>query len=214
MDTFYRKALNYLAPYQQKVPKWMETIKTTGEDLKVPIVSDDLGWFLRMICSLVRPEKILEIGCGISYSTHWMLLGSNNSQIIAFDGNSDRINMAEKFLKASGYKDQVTLLNCLASDFFSKNKQTFDFIFQDSSKKNYLDMMIPCYESLNKGGIMVVDNIFFNGKVITLSLDDKKKYSTGVEAVKKFNHEVAELEGLECTFLPFSDGVLVAKKTS
>jgi len=214
MDPFYTKALAYLAPHQQKVPKWMEQIKIAGETQKIPIVRDDLGWFLRMICSLARPEKILEIGCGISYSTHWMLLGSGKSQIIALDGNNDRIDMAEKFLKSSGYDEQVTLLNCFANEFFSKNKQTFDFIFQDASKKDYLDMLTPCYQSLNKDGIMVVDNIFFNGKVITLSLEDKKKYSAGVEAVKKFNHKIAELEGLECTFLPFSDGVLVAKKIS
>ncbi|MBT6612454.1 MAG: O-methyltransferase [Deltaproteobacteria bacterium] len=212
MIDFYSQALIYLESVQPSAPAWLEQIKEDGLAQKVPIIRDDMGVFIRMICALRQPETILEIGCGISYATHWMLLGSPRSRVVAIDSNQQRVEQCKTYLEESGYIDRVELRNCWAEDFFKDNHQYFDLIFQDSTKKGYAGMIDQCYQCLKPGGILVVDNVFFNGKVFGLTPDQEKKYSNGVVSVRAFNEKMAKHPGFDCSFLPLSDGILVAQR--
>lgn len=214
MPDFYESALKYIDPLQQVTPEWLREIKIEGMATKVPIVRDDMGQFLKAICSIKCPEWILEIGCGVSYGTHWMLLGSPESKIIALDSNLDRIKICEGHLRKSGYFDQVKLVHQWADDFFKVNKQKFDLLFQDATKKEYINMIDPMYNALKIGGILVVDNIFFNGKTLNIREDEEEKYGKGVALLKEFNKMMSRHPGFECTFLPLSDGILIAKRIS
>jgi len=212
MSDLYTRKLKYLDPFQPNVPPWMAKIKTHGIKRKVPIVDDDMGIFLKMVCSIQKPLTILEIGCGISYSTHWMLLGSTNSKIVALDSNADRLGECKAYLIESGYSDRVELKHCLAEDYFLSNPPVFDLIFQDSMKKGYSGMIDQCYQHLKVGGLLIADNIFFNNKVLGLTEDQKKKYAKGVAALEDFTNKISRHPGFECSFFPLSDGILVAKR--
>ena len=193
-------------------PTWLDEIRMKGTKRKVPIIDDDMGCFLRLLCSLYKPSKILEIGCGISYATHWMLLGSPDSRIIGLDYNADRLQMCREFLETSGFSQQVILKRMWADDFFDSNDDTFDLILQDSTKKEYAGMIDNCYQRLKVGGLLIVDNIFFNGKVFGLEPDQEKKYLKGVTALQQFNQQISRHPGFECHFFAISDGVLVAQR--
>ncbi|PCI27924.1 MAG: hypothetical protein COB67_07465 [SAR324 cluster bacterium] len=212
MEDFYQKALHYLEPFHQQVPTWLQKIKVEGIQDRVPIVRDDMGQYLKSICSLLQPERILEIGCGISYSTHWMLWGSPGSQVVAIDSNHVRLAQCKEYLKESGFEDQVDLRHCWAEDFFLENQQQFDLIFQDSTKKGYSKMIEPIHRSLKVGGVLIVDNIFYNGKTLEMTEAQEKKYAKGVALVNEFNQKISQHPGFQCTFLPLSDGTLLAKR--
>lgn len=214
MADFYTQALKYLETVQPEPPAYIKQIKDEGLAHKVPIIHDDMGIFIRMICSLVQPRSILEIGCGISYATHWMLLGSPGSRVVAIDNNSDRLAQCRTYLERSGFIGQVELRKIWAEDFFKENCQRFDLVFQDSTKKGYEGMIGSCYNCLNPGGILVVDNIFYNQKVFGLTPAQEKKYANGVASLKAFNEQMAQHKGFDCSFLPLSDGVLVARRIS
>lgn len=212
MENFYFKALDYLEAFHAPLPDWLTQIKKEGEEQHVPIVRDDMGQFLKMICSLLKPKRILEIGCGISYSTHWMLLGSPKSEVVALDANHIRLEQCEGYLKNSGFFDQVELKHCWAEDFLETNQEEFDLIFQDSTKKGYVNMVDTVHQSLKVGGILIVDNIFYNYKTLEMTPEQEKKFSNGVALLNRFNREMADHSGFECTFLPLSDGLLFAKR--
>lgn len=214
MADFYTQALAYLDTIQPPPSAILKRIKAEGLAGKVPIIRDDMGVFIRMICALLQPEAILEIGCGISYATHWMLSGSPHSRVVAIDYNPDRLSQCSEYLKASGFFDQVQLTQGWAEDFFRENRQSFDLVFQDSTKKGYRDMIDDCYNSLKPGGVLVVDNIFYNNKVFGLLPEQERKYSNGVASLKAFNETMARHPGFDCSFLPLSDGVLVARRIS
>lgn len=175
-------------------------------------MDDEMGRFLSMICSLYRPKAILEIGCGISYSTHWMLAGCGECRITALDVNRERLAQCAEYLKRSNNADRVELLDKWADEFFRGNSKRFDMIFLDSTKREYVDLMESCHKALRPEGILVADNIFFNGKVLGLSEGEAKRYKIGTDLLKRFNEEIARFPGFACTFLPFSDGVLVAQR--
>ncbi len=204
----------YLESLQPDLPEWMTIIKNDGIAGKVPIVRDDMGQLLRLVCSLKKPETVLEIGCGISYATHWMLLGYHSSKITALDSNKDRLEQCKNYLQLSGYSDQVELKHIWAEDFFLENKSKYDLIIQDSTKKEYAGMIDQCYQCLRESGLLIVDNVFFNGKVFGLTPDQEKKYSKGVAALKEFNEKISRHPGFLCNFFPFSDGVLIAQRIS
>jgi len=207
-------AEDYVQRYQSPLPPYMEKIKSYGLSHKVPIVRDDMGQMLRLFCRMLKPQKILEIGCGISYSTHWMLLGAEESEITALDYNYDRLNCCVDYLNQSGFSKQVKLVQGWAEDFFKDNHGQYDLIFQDSTKKNYVEMIGDCYRFLKPGGWLVADNIFFNGKVFGLSKDQERKYSRGVETINDFNLKMSEHPGFQTDYFPFSDGILVAQKVA
>ncbi|MFH2129851.1 MAG: methyltransferase domain-containing protein [bacterium] len=212
MTDFYTQALTYLSSLQPLPPEGLKQIKADGQAQKVPIVDDEMGVFIRMICALLQPEVILEIGCGISYATHWMLLGSPRSRVVALDSNRERLVQCQTYLEQSGFIDQVELRHCWAEDFFRDNQQYFNLIFQDSTKKGYAGMIDQCYQCLIPGGVLVVDNIFFNRKVFGLTSVQEQKYANGVASLQAFNREMASHPGFNCSFLPLSDGVLVAQR--
>ncbi len=214
LSDFYLRGFEYLEQFQQPVEEWLKEIKQTGIKRKVPIIDDDMGRFLRMLCSLIKPASILEIGCGISYATHWMLLGNPQAKITGLDYNQDRLDLCSEFLEKSGFKSNVVLKRTWAKDFFVTEKSTFDLVFQDSTKKEYAGMLENCYQCLNPGGLLVVDNIFYNGKVMGLAEDQEKKYGKAVQALKFFNRQIADHPGFECHFFAISDGVLIAQRKS
>lgn len=211
---FYLRGLEYLEQFQKEPYSWLKEIKRVGIARKVPIIDDDMGRFLKMLCALNKPASILEIGCGISYATHWMLLGHPNARITGLDYNQDRLDICADFLKTSGFSGNVTLKRTWAKDFFQTQTSTFDLIFQDSTKKEYAGMLENCYQSLKPGGLLIVDNIFYNGKVMGLADDQEKKYRKAVEALELFNQQISNHEGFDCHFFAISDGVLVAQRKS
>lgn len=215
MKDFYQNALHYVSGLNPQMPDYLEKLKTYGEKEKVPIIDDEMGEFLKLFCSLFRPKKILELGCGISYSTHWMLLGAPEAKITALDANHIRLDICKTFLEESGFLKNVNLIHSWIEDFFTQNtdnKNTFDLIFLDSTKKNYIDLLDNCYHSLNENGYLIADNIFYNGKVFGITEEQEKKYQKNVDKIKDFNMTIASHGGFESVFFPLSDGALVAQK--
>ena len=212
MESLYLRGLEYIENLNPPLSDWLQAIKKAGTNGKVPIVDDEMGLFLKLICSVHKPKSILEIGCGISYSTHWMLTGWPNSHITALDANHERLQQCASFLKKSLCADRVELVHGWAEEFFRANTKQYDMVFLDSTKKEYIKLLEGCYKALNVRGILVVDNIFFRGKVFGMTENQVKKYKHGVDLLKKFNEEIARYPGFECTFLPLGDGVLVAQR--
>ena len=191
---------------------WMSEINEEGIRTKVPVIDEDMGRFLKLICAINKPRLILEIGCGISLATHWMLSGSTRSRLVGLDNNQERLERCRYYLHKSGNLDRVELRRIWAADFFKENVTRFDLIFQDSTKKDYVGMIDSCYLALNPGGLFIADNIFYNKKVFGLSTDQVKKYQNAVTALEDFSRRMANHPGFECHFLAISDGVLIAQR--
>lgn len=211
---FYKQAGEYCNRYGVETPAWMSEIRERGRSEQIPIVDDNTGQLLRLLCLLHQPKRILEIGCGISYSTHWMLLGAEQTHIVALDINEYRVNLAKEYLSRSDFLDQTVLHNMSGEKYLQETKEKFDLIFFDSVKREYIDLLYPACNVLNDNGLLVCDNMFYNGKVFGLLPEQVKKYQKGVDGLKRFQEEVTKMKDLEPFFIPVGDGVLVAKKIS
>lgn len=197
---------------QPELDPVMKEIKAYGIETFVPIVSDEIGLFLKLITSLRKPANILEIGCGISYSTHWFLKANSNAHVTAIDFNIDRIAISEKYLKKSGLLDRVTLVHADGLEFFDQTTEKFDVIFQDSTKKGYAGMIEKCYEQLESFGLFVADNIFFNQLVLGSAPHPINKNQKGIVKMREFNQLMSQHPGFNTSFLSLGDGLMIAEK--
>lgn len=216
MTSLHPTASDYLNQLEPPLPEYLQAIKTFALEEQVPIVSDEVGNCLQLLCSLTKPRRILELGSGVSYSSHWMLLGAPWAQLVALDCNPQRIEASRSFLAQSGFLAQVELREQWIEDYFelkgSALTEQFDLIFMDSTKKDYANLLSQCYKALRLEGLLVVDNIFYQGKVLQEPESLSTKYRANVEAMKAFNRSLTEHPGFKVQFLAIGDGLLIARK--
>lgn len=204
----------YLSQLNPKLPEHLLEIKRFGLKNEVPIVQDQTGFLLKMLAQIHQPNWVLEVGSGITYSTHFILWGSPKSRLLGLEQNAFRVKMCNRYLKQSGFSEQAEIKPVWAKDFFASNTQKFNFVFLDAMKTNYPSLLNLCVDALVDGGLLVVDNTLFSGRVIELKEMDKPKYQASVEALQQFNQAAAVHPSLQCQFLNIGDGVLVASKMS
>ena len=196
-----------LHPIQKEI---IEYNKKLG-DLKRMQISVTQGYFLQLIIKLYNVKKVLEIGTFTGYSALTMALSlPQEGTITCLDNNKETSNNAEVYFKKANLENKIKIVlnNALESmkDLINK-KNTFDLIFIDADKENYINYYNLSYQLLNKNGLMIIDNVLWKGEV---SNSDKNDRLTTV--IKNFNSFVKEDERVEKTILPLGDGLTICKK--
>ncbi len=167
------------------------------------------GRFLSIISKIIRPKKILEIGTFTGYSTLCLAEGlDKGGRIDTIDNNFELKKIQNHFFNLSKLQKQINQFTCDAIKIIPKLKDKYDLIFLDADKKNYLnylDLLIPL---LRKKGLLVSDNVLWNGKVI--NTNDNKDLET--EVLKKFNQQLSNHKNLETVLLPIRDGISLSVK--
>jgi len=175
---------------------------------KVPILLPASAGFLRFLTFSLKPQKVLDIGCGIGYSTANILLGWKGSCVLAVDLNPDRLRQAREFLK--GFEGRVTLLHTDALSLLSEllhRQETFDLVLVDCTKAEYPFFNAKVQALLSPGGVAVFDNALFRGYVACENYP--KKYRRTVELLKLFLRQVKEYPNHFVLLLPVGDGLLL-----
>ncbi|WP_457568076.1 O-methyltransferase [Desulfurobacterium sp.] len=201
---------DFTSQFNEREPllKEMESFASVN---KVPILLPSAARLLQVMCRLKQPEEILEIGTGIGYSTLSMLFALNGkTRITSVDANAERIQIAEKFIKRSGFS-----VNLICNDgfdvirsFIAEGKQ-FDFIFVDSVKSEYPFMNFKIQALLKKKGVAIFDNVLFRGYVCG---NYPEKYRRSTNLLKIFLNHVKEYPGFTASIIPVGDGLLVIER--
>ena len=164
-----------------------------------------------MLVSQKKPCQVLEIGFGSGASGAFLAdcLPANGS-IISLERDLNRFNRGRALL--SHFKlDQIKLLHKDALLYLKNEADSmFDFIFLDAVKREYIDYIPLVKKRLNPGGLLVTDNILFNGKIVEEQPD--KKYVNGLCLLKEFNKTLAHDPDFSTTFLETGDGMALSVK--
>ena len=166
------------------------------------------GRVLSMLSKLVRPVNILEIGTYTGYATLSLAEGmQENGSIDTIDINEELFDIQKKYFDLSPWKDQITQHLGDALDIVPKLDKKFDMVFIDADKDNYLkyfEMIVPI---VNKGGIILSDNVLWSGKV--LEIPNPKDLSTNV--LVEYNKKINNDPRVETVLLPIRDGLTVSR---
>ena len=145
----------------------LETIEQEALDTFVPIIRKEMQSFLKVLLSIQKPKKILEVGTAVGFSALLMSeYAPEDCQITTIEKYEKRIPIARENFKRAGKEHQITLLEGDALEILKGLEESFDFIFMDAAKAQYIYYMPEVIRLLNQGGILVSDNVLQDGDII------------------------------------------------
>ena len=188
-------------------------IDREGRAEGLPLVYPDTGALLHTLARASGARRILEIGTAIGYSTLWMATAlPADGALITMEYDAGRAARARDHFAAAGYADRISVIVGDATRFLHKVGGPFDVIFQDSDKKLYEPMLDRLIELLRPGGLLVADNILWNGEVIPGYVANRKYSEEDTAAIVSFSKRLSADPRLYTSFLQVGDGVSVSVK--
>jgi predicted O-methyltransferase YrrM len=202
---------NYVVRHSQQEPKILQelTRETWQKVLNPRMLSGAFqGRVLSMISKLIQPKNILEIGTYTGYSALCLAEGlEKDGQIFTIDKNEELAELQKKYFEKSEYKNQIQSFLGNALEIIPTIKQKFDLVFIDADKLNYSNYFYLVIDKMNKGGIILSDNVLWSGKVVE-KLDPKDK---DTKALLAYNLLLNTDERVETVLLPIRDGLTISR---
>lgn len=192
------------------VIKQLETLEKYGRDNHIPIILGPSAVRLVEVVSELNPREVLEIGTAIGYSS-LLILKSTECRLTTIELNEDRYRQSQDNFVKYGVSDRVEGFNMDAMDYLKNNTKKFDFVFLDGPKGQYVKYLPHIKKSLNKGGVLLCDNVLFRGFVRSEE-PIPHKYRTIVVNLRRFLDAIDADSDFESTIEDVGDGLLIAKR--
>ena len=211
MQTIANALLEYTELHSTGESKLLEKLRReTFQKVLHPRMLSGLlqGRLLSLISKLIQPKKILELGTYTGYATLCLSEGLvQDGDIHTIDKNEELIAIQNKYFKASGRRSNIHQHLGEALSIIPQLEGPFDLVFIDADKENTQAYFDLCMERVPSGGLILTDNVLWNGKVLgSADKDDRDTL-----ALQEFNHKVANDSRVESLMLPLRDGITLSR---
>ncbi len=208
-----------LYQYFQKVSvREAEVLKELREETtKHPMarmqIAPEQGQFMALLVQLMRAKKTLDIGVFTGYSSLVVALAlPSDGQVIACDVDEEVTRIARQFWEKAGVSHKINLYLAPALEtldqFIAKGENnTFDFAFIDADKSNYNNYYEKSLWLVKPGGLIVIDNVLWGGKVADPEIQDNR-----TQKIRAFNEKLHQDSRIVLSLLPIADGLTLALK--
>lgn len=202
---------DYIEQHSEKEPALLAALnKETYQKILLPrmLSGHFQGRVLSMLSKLIRPVNILEIGTYTGYSALCLCEGmQENGTLHTIDIKEELIDFQRKYFDKSPWKQQIFQHLGEATAIIPMLDIKFDLVFIDADKENYLNYFELILPKMNKGGIILSDNVLWSGKV--LEPLNPKDLSTKI--LLEYNNRLANDPRVETVLLPIRDGLTVSR---
>jgi len=169
------------------------------------------GTLLRMISRMICPQRILEIGTFTGYSAINLAMGLGNDRpgfLHTIEVNQEQEERIRRYIMESGMDEKIILHIGDALEIIPTLDETWDLVYIDADKPNYLNYYNMIFDRLRKGGFILADNALWDGKV----LKERSRLDKDTLGIVKFNEFVQNDPRVENMILPFRDGIMLVRK--
>ncbi len=167
------------------------------------------GKLLEMLSCMLQPMQILEIGTYTGYSAIALCEGlQENGMLHTIDINAELEAISLKYFEKAGLTNKIKHYVGDAIAIIPTIQQTFDMVFIDADKENYIHYFELVIDKVRKGGIIIADNVLWSGKVLTASAHNDKE----TQGIIEFNKFIINDKRVENLLLPFRDGLMIMRK--
>lgn len=202
---------NYVANHSENEPELLAklNIETHQKILQPRMLSGHFqGRVLSMLSKIIRPQHILEIGTYTGYAALCLAEGlSENGTLDTVDNNEELYDFQKKYFDASDYKHQIFQHLGNALEIIPTLNKKFDLVFIDADKENYINYFQMIVPMMNKGGIILSDNVLWSGKI----LGEVKANDKSTNVLLEYNKLLKEDTRVETVLLPIRDGLTVSR---
>ena len=211
MEFISKKLDDYICAHTSEEPKLLHELnrETHLNVLQPRMLSGHFqGRVLSMLSKMIQPKDILEIGTYTGYSALCFAEGlAEGGHIITSDKNEELEDLVHDFVSRSEYKDQIKCMVGDAMKIVPQLKRSFDLVFIDADKGNYLNYYSMVMNKIRKGGYIIIDNVLWSGKVLDKVQDNDEDTKVLIE-LNKTIHEDSRVEEV---MLPIRDGLFVVR---
>lgn len=203
----------YLSGLNRQADAVLRDIARTGDEQQLPLVDAEVGALLRVLALAVRARRILEIGTAIGYSGIW-LAGAlpADGMLITMERDPERVRTARANFERAGFADRVSVVAGDAQRMIAKVAGPFDLIFQDGAKELYVPLLERTVELLRPGGLLVTDNVLWDGEVVPGFVPAPQREPAETRAIAEYNERLNGHPQLVTATVPLRDGVAIAVK--
>ncbi len=192
---------------------FLNEIEKFAIETQVPIIRKEMQSFLRFLLTMKKPMKILEVGTAIGFSALLMSeYAPQGCQITTIEKYEPRIPIARENFRKAGKEEVITLLEGDATEILKELKDSYDLIFMDAAKGQYIHFMPDILRLLAEGGILVSDNVLQDGDVIESRYAVVRRNRTIHGRMREYLFELTHHSQLETCILPVGDGITLSVK--
>lgn len=191
----------------------VEEIERQAVANQVPIIRQEMGSLLKVLVTLKQPSKILEVGTAVGYSS--ILMAENmpeNCTITTIEKYDKRIPIARENIRRAGYEDRITLIEGDAIEVMKELNDSYDIIFMDAAKGQYINFLDDVMRLLAPGGMLISDNVLQEGDIIESKFGVIRRNRTIHMRMREYIYTITHMEGLMTSIVPIGDGITLSVK--
>lgn len=198
------------------IPKYLKEVEKKATSENVPIIKRPVQTLLAFLLGLTHPDAVLEIGTAIGFSS--MLISEYTSQDTVIDTIEKvpaRIKGALKNYKKYNKENRINLIQGDALEVLktlAEQEKTYDFIFMDAAKGQYINFAEYVHKLLSDGGMLVTDNVLQDGEIIQSRYIVTRRDRTIHTRMREYLYYLTHSEDFNTVILPIGDGVAVSVK--
>ena len=179
----------------------------------VPIIRKETkDWMKTMLC-IKKPQAVLEVGTAVGFSAIYMSQYlPEGSRITTIEKWEPRIQQARINFKRAQVEDMITLLEGDAADVLKELDGSYDFIFMDAAKGQYIHFLPDVIRLLAKDGVLISDNVLQDGDVLDSKYVVDRRNRTIHTRMREYLYTLKNHDMLETSIIPIGDGVALSVK--
>ena len=191
----------------------LDQIEREALESYVPIIRKDMQNFLKLLLTVQKPMRILEVGTAVGFSAVLMAeYAPEGCKIVTIENYDKRIPIAKQNFERAGKSDQITLLEGDATEVLKTLEEPFDMIFMDAAKGQYINFMSDVLRLLKKDGVLVSDKVLQDGDIIESHFIVERRNRTIYKRMREYLYELTHRDDLVTSVLPVGDGITVSVK--
>jgi len=212
------RIVDYINTLGKELPPELLSLEKEALENNVPIIKKDTQGLLSFLLQVHQPKNILEVGTAIGFSALFMSANTTpDCRITTIEKVAMRLVEAEKNLNDNRFpnKDKISLLKgdaLVVLKDLVQEKKSYDFIFLDAAKAQYMAFLPELMKLLQQGGMLVTDNVLQDGTVANSRYSITRRDRTIHARMREFLYTITHSEGLESVILPVGDGVAISYK--
>lgn len=205
--------VDYINSLERGNPAYLDDLEQFALKTNVPIIRKEMQSFLKTLLVMNKPRQILEVGTAIGFSALLMSeFMPKDAHITTIEKYEKRIPIAKENFAKYGKEDSITLLEGDATEILHQMEGSFDLIFMDAAKGQYIHFLPDVLRLLADGGVLLSDNVLQDGDIIESKYAVTRRNRTIHTRMRDYLYTLKNHEQLETAIIPLGDGVALSVK--
>lgn len=203
----------FINSLDQEIPEYLNELEKFSKETDVPIIRKSMQSLLRVLFAMKKPKQILEVGTAIGFSALFMSeYAPEDCHITTIEKYEKRIPLAKENFEKANKTKQITLLEGDAVEILKTLEGSYDIIFMDAAKGQYIHFLPDVLRLLAPGGVLVSDNVLQDGDIVESRFAVTRRNRTIHARMREYLYELKHNEALETVILTLGDGTAVSVK--